>query len=262
MEPEHQRRDDQRSPFVLGQRRFVASERFDPLRFHAIRHDVVWRRENSDGEVYSINTDGSDFTVLYSFTGNTDGEDPVGNLALSGSTLYGVTDLRGPANLGTVFAVTTSGLLAGDFDFSASDSILRLDHAGPTLIGSTLYGTTWDGGFDFDDPSNIFALSLPTAGPGGAIQYTVTVTNNGPSEADGVSIADPLASNSSLTAGNYRASETGGGTGFSTSGTGSIDDIVDLPPGATITYTITADISASAAGMLLICHRLDRLGRN
>ena len=40
--------------------------------------------------MFQINTDGSGYTVLKSFNGN-DGNDPMGELVLSGPTLYGTT---------------------------------------------------------------------------------------------------------------------------------------------------------------------------
>jgi uncharacterized repeat protein (TIGR03803 family) len=48
----------------------------------------------SNGVVFAINTDGTDFTVLHNFTPlsnstNSDGARPVGRLVLSSNTLYG-----------------------------------------------------------------------------------------------------------------------------------------------------------------------------
>jgi uncharacterized repeat protein (TIGR03803 family) len=43
------------------------------------------------GTLFKVNTDGTGFTTLYSFTGFDDGAEPVGRLFLSGDTLYGMT---------------------------------------------------------------------------------------------------------------------------------------------------------------------------
>src|SRR5215471_366781 len=43
------------------------------------------------GTAFKINTDGTGFGVLHTFTNSPDGEVPNGTLVLSGSTLYGVT---------------------------------------------------------------------------------------------------------------------------------------------------------------------------
>ena len=58
------------------------------------------------GNVYSIGIDGSSYTDLYSFTGGTDSRSPVGALALSGGTLFGVTSGYGGTGFGSVFALT------------------------------------------------------------------------------------------------------------------------------------------------------------
>ncbi len=50
---------------------------------------------NGGGVVYSMNTDGSDYTVLHTFTTTaSDGYQPLGSVVLSGSTLFGTTYFR------------------------------------------------------------------------------------------------------------------------------------------------------------------------
>jgi uncharacterized repeat protein (TIGR03803 family) len=71
------------------------------------------------GTIFSVNTDGSNFKVLYAFHGtlgennyggvtNSDGYSPIAGLFLSGNTLYGTTEAGGIANgaSGTVFSLT------------------------------------------------------------------------------------------------------------------------------------------------------------
>ena len=111
-----------------------------------------------NGTVFSVNTDGSDFTVLKEFSsinklptniyGNSDGGVPRAGLTLSGSTLYGTTQQGGTNGGGTIFAINTDGTgytVLWNFDGgvwgSGNDSL-----AGLTLVGSTLYGTTQQGG--------------------------------------------------------------------------------------------------------------------
>ncbi len=57
------------------------------------------------GTVFSLTTDGHE-TVLHSFTGGTDGADPVAGLTVFHGTLYGTTSAGGSHNKGTVFALT------------------------------------------------------------------------------------------------------------------------------------------------------------
>jgi len=66
---------------------------------------------SGSGSVFAVNTDGTDFTNLYTFTPtsngtNSDGAFPFGGLILSGNTVYGTTTQGGNAGNGTVFSIT------------------------------------------------------------------------------------------------------------------------------------------------------------
>ena len=61
---------------------------------------------NNFGTAFQMNTNGTDFTLLHTFTGGgSDGSFPYGSLTLDGSTLYGMTGFGGVNNLGTVFSI-------------------------------------------------------------------------------------------------------------------------------------------------------------
>jgi uncharacterized repeat protein (TIGR03803 family) len=93
------------------------------------------------GTVFAVNTDGSGFTNLYSFTGCTNGAYPSAGLVLSGGTLYGVTGAG-------IFAVNTNGTgFTNVYSFtneSTNGSDVQCD--GLVLSGSTLYGIAGIGG--------------------------------------------------------------------------------------------------------------------
>ena len=62
------------------------------------------------GTVFRMDMDGSDFTILHSFAGGpNDGNDPLGELLLSGDKLYGMTYRGGSANMGTIFDLGIDG---------------------------------------------------------------------------------------------------------------------------------------------------------
>src|SRR5258708_1130646 len=60
------------------------------------------------GTVFAVNTDGTGFTNLHSFTGS-DGANPWAGLVLSGNTLYGTTYYGGRSGDGTGVAINTHG---------------------------------------------------------------------------------------------------------------------------------------------------------
>jgi len=57
--------------------------------------------------IFSINTNGTGFTNLLSFSG-TNGWNPLGSLTLNGSTLFGMTG-NGSYGNGTIFHINTDG---------------------------------------------------------------------------------------------------------------------------------------------------------
>jgi uncharacterized repeat protein (TIGR01451 family) len=78
--------------------------------------------------------------------------------------------------------------------------------------------------------------------------YTIVVTNAGPSKVSGAVIRDTFPS--SFTGVTYTATQSGGASGFSASGTGNINNTVMMPAGSKITYKATGTISASATGSI------------
>ena len=101
---------------------------------------------NSAGTVYKINTDGSGYQVLHSFTGS-GGSKPQGSLTLSGSTLYGMTFQGGANGNGTVFRMNADGTgfqVLRSFASGGSDG--STPYGSLTLSGSTIYGMTTAGG--------------------------------------------------------------------------------------------------------------------
>ena len=100
---------------------------------------------DSAGTIFSIPVTGGTPTTVCSFD-NTDGAEPLGSLTLIGSTLYGMTYGGGANNDGTIFSVPVTGgapnvLFSFDGTHGANPGPSSL-----TLVGSTLYGVTCEGG--------------------------------------------------------------------------------------------------------------------
>ena len=127
------------------------------------------------GTVFALNTDGSGFLTLHSFTGlagNGDGAYPYGGLVLSGTTLYGTASESGSTGNGTVFALNTDGTgFRSVYSFTtchtnASGFYTNSDGAHPwgslMLVGSTLYGTASEGGSS--GKGTIFAMNADGTG--------------------------------------------------------------------------------------------------
>jgi uncharacterized delta-60 repeat protein/gliding motility-associated-like protein len=63
---------------------------------------------NNAGVLFNIQTDGTGFQKLHEFDGAATGSEPVGGLISDGVTLYGMTNLGGANNLGTIFSMKPS----------------------------------------------------------------------------------------------------------------------------------------------------------
>ncbi|WP_170113214.1 beta strand repeat-containing protein [Ahniella affigens] len=87
---------------------------------------------------------------------------------------------------------------------------------------------------------------VTTVTAGGSTIYTITATNGGPSTATGATVADTFPASLTCT---WTCVGAGGGT-CTASGSGNINDTVNLPSGGSVTYSATCSISAAATGSL------------
>ncbi len=128
------------------------------------------------GVVFKMNADGSSYTNLHTFAGGAlDGATPFGSLALSESTLYGMTSVGGASNRGVVFQMNTDGTgYTNVYSFAGYPT----DGASPwgslTLSGSTLYGMTDYGGTNNDGV--VFALLVVPPAPSASL--SIFYSNN------------------------------------------------------------------------------------
>jgi uncharacterized repeat protein (TIGR03803 family) len=106
---------------------------------------TTWGGDNGNGTVFMITTGGA-FTTLYSFTGGSDGANPVAPLVqASDGALYG-TCQSGGSGSGTIYKITTAGVFSLVYTFSGGDG--KYPTAGLTLASDgALYGVTSQGGW-------------------------------------------------------------------------------------------------------------------
>jgi uncharacterized repeat protein (TIGR03803 family) len=151
---------------------------------------------SGNGTIFRINTDGTGFVTLYSFTAksgfspytNGDGANPTGGLLLSGNVCYGTAGLGGSSGNGTVFKINTDGTgfttLHSFSATSVSAPHTNADGAYPRtaliLSGSTLAGTAGAGG----DSGNgtIFTLNVDGTGFKTLHSFSETACNPCPND--------------------------------------------------------------------------------
>jgi uncharacterized repeat protein (TIGR03803 family) len=153
------------------------------------------------GTVFQLNADGTGFGLVHSFTASpADGRFPTfGALTASGTTLYGMTNEGGTANQGAVFRMNADGT-----GFSLLHSFVPATGDGwapdgsLTLVGSTLYGMTRQGG---GGAGTIFEMDADGTG------YRILHTFAGTSGGDG---ANPVGTLTLVGSKLYGTTPTGG----------------------------------------------------
>jgi uncharacterized repeat protein (TIGR03803 family) len=146
-----------------------------------------------NGNVFAVNTNGTGFTTLHSFTAtsvarhgaenppytNSDGAGPGGGVILSGDTLYGMTQFGGSSGWGTVFAINTNGTGFTTLHTFSGGSDGGWPYTGPLILsGNTLYGTTMRGGSASGNSGNGTVFAVNTDGTGFTNLHIFTATNS------------------------------------------------------------------------------------
>ena len=110
--------------------------------------------------MFKLNTDGTGFATLYSFTAGSDGASPNG-LISSSNTLYGTAGSGGSGGNGTVFKLNTDGTGFTTLYSFIGGSDGAIPNGGLNLTNNTLYGATYGG-----SSGNGTAFAVNTDGTG------------------------------------------------------------------------------------------------
>lgn len=155
------------------------------------------------GVVFALNINEKIITGYHDFLGLSDGAVPYAGLVQDKSgNLYGTTNLGGANDKGTVFKVVPKTMKVTVLhSFTGSDG--AYPYSGLTLnsTGTTLYGTTYQGG----SSGNGVVFSLPTKGGTYSTLYNFTGSTDG---------ANPLGTIALDTAGNLYGTTASGGSGY------------------------------------------------
>jgi len=142
---------------------------------------------NNTGTIYTVNTNGSGYKVLYNFGDfTTDGVYPKARLSISGPWIYGSTRSAGAGGGGTLFVINTNGT-----SFTVLHSFTNVDGANPSAgvvrVGNAVWGSTTSGGAA--SYGVLYSLLMPfiatqpqdvTVTNGTPASFAVTVTDDYP----------------------------------------------------------------------------------
>jgi uncharacterized repeat protein (TIGR03803 family) len=162
---------------------------------------------SGNGAVFAVNTDGTGFTNIYSFTGgNNDGLRPA-SLILTGNTLYGTS--QGTSNSGAIFTLNTDGTgFTNIYNFTGGNDGANLQ-AGLVLVGDTLYGSAELGGA----AGNGTVFSVNTDGTGFTNIYNFTALDD-QTNGDGINPSPVILAGNTLFGTTSRGGVWGAGTVF------------------------------------------------
>ena len=213
---------------------------------------------DSQGTVFSINSDGTDFTVLHNFSGGADGGFPAAGLISSGSTLYGTTVNGGSKDQGAVFALNTNtSVLTVLHSFTARNQFPYTNSDGGNpygaliLSGNTLYGTAKDGGIG--NAGTVFAINL--ANTNFTVLHQFTTANYDPdfilTNSDGVNPSARLILSGQTLYGTTSLGGAGGvGTIFAVNTNGSNFTSLHIFSAPDSIYSTNSDGASPAAGLI------------
>jgi uncharacterized repeat protein (TIGR01451 family) len=169
----------------------------------------------------------------------------------TGNTAAGAGDINDLVNMPSGSSITYTAM--GTLDPAATGTLENTATV-TAPAGIVDPDLTNNSATDIDDITPTADLSitkddgLTTVSPGESLTYEIVVSNAGPSNAVGVVIADAFPAN--LTGVTFTSVAAGGATGDTAAGSGNINDMVDMPVGSTITYTVMATVSPAAVSTL------------
>jgi len=185
----------------------------------------------TSGTLFSLRTDGTGFTSVYSFSpkqlpppsfqpSNTDGANPQAVSFSAGNVLYGTANSGGPYDSGTVFALNSDGsgfttLHGFGYVNPSRPPYSNADGGRPNPVivsGDTLYGTTYWGGTG--GSGTVFAVK--TNGNGFLVLHAFARVPAFPpfNNEGGFPTAGLVLSGNTLYGTTYSGGSTGGGTVF------------------------------------------------
>lgn len=182
--------------------------------------------------------EGADYRLHMSVEGHPTGPlradaiDDLVDLPVGGSLTYVVTGTVDPSAAGTLVNTVRVELPAGGVDPDPADNSAR---------DSDVIAPPADLSVELDD-GRAFAV------PGETVAYTLAVTNRGPAGAAGVRVTDAFPE--ALESCRWRCAAAGGAR-CTRSGSGDVDELVDLPSGGSATWTATCTVARDATGSLV-----------
>ena len=131
----------------------------------------------NNGTIFSVNTNGTGFTVLYDFTGGSDGSGPYGGVIFSNNFLYGAAAAGGNGGAGTIFSIWLGPVIKFSANPLAGLPPLNVQFTTTNFDSQGVAISNWSWNFgdgsmsSLQNPSHVYATT-------GVYGPTLTATNN------------------------------------------------------------------------------------
>jgi len=156
------------------------------------------------------------------------------NIPVGGSLTYTIT-----ANI----APTATGNLANTANISVPGGYADINPANNSATDTDTPAASSDLGITMTDNSTAYVANATKT-------YNIMVSNVGPSNAIGATVTDIFSANTNIASVSWICTPAGGAI-CAASGSGDINDTVNIPVGSNVTYTVTAMIVAAPSGDLV-----------
>jgi len=161
----------------------------------------------------------------------------------------GNINLTADLQAGSLITIVANGTLST----SATGTLVNTASAAPVGIVDPVPGNNSATDTDTITPEADLGVNVTDGScyvlPGGSLTYTVTVVNNGPSDAPSASVWDTVPADLTITG--WTCAASGSASCGAASGAGPLSDSPNLTAGDGVTYAVSGTVSASATGRLV-----------
>ena len=166
------------------------------------------------------------------------------SVTITGTNLSGASAVTFGATPATALTVNSSTQITATSPAGSAGTVdVRVTTVGGTSATSAADQFTYSSA----DLSITVTDGVTVAIPGESVTYTITVSNAGPNAVLNATVKDTFPAILTPT---WTSTTAGGATSTGGTGSGNINDTVNLPVGSSITYTASATVSKAATGTL------------
>lgn len=147
----------------------------------------------------------------------------------------------GSGTLGNIQFDVAAQAMLGFSDLTLTSDLLANNLAGPVAASSVNGTININDSASQADLQIVKTVPTPAVGPGAAVTYTITVTNNGPDDVVDAKIVDTIPAG---IIDSFWSCSASAGSACTKEGDGHINDLADIDSGGAVTYSLSGTFQA------------------